>query len=206
MPRTRSCRRVGGISGYENGPVRSRDHSSGHEWQQDCEDEWGAEDDWGEIGHTLKLAALSPITTWTILGQAIWGEIKDEEALSLLLKEQISEEAQRLEREAGARQGQRSRSAQQAVEQTECKDALPKHRQEQGKAPMPHSSGREWLQDWEDEWGTVDDWGEEAGHTLKLAALSPITTWKILGQAISGEIEDEEAVGMLEREAGARHA
>jgi hypothetical protein len=152
------------------------------------------------------LAALSPITTWTILGQAIWGEIKDEEALSRLLKEQRSDEAQRIEREAGARQGQRSRSAQQAVEQTERKDALPKHRQEQGKAPMPHTSGRKWLQDWEDEWGTVDDWAEEAGHTVKLAALSPITTWKILGQAISGEIEDEEAAGMLEREAGARHA
>jgi len=140
------------------------------------------------------LTALSPITTWNILGQAIWGEIKDEEALSLILKEQRSEEAQRLEREAGARQGQRSRFAQQAVEQTERKDALPKHRQEQGNAPMDgtNTSGREWLQDWEDEWGTVDDWGEEAGHTLKLAALSPITTWKILGQAISGEIEVEE--------------
>lgn len=84
MPRTRSCRRVGGISGYEKGPVRSRDHSSGHEWQQDCEDEWGAEDDWGAIGHTLKLAALSPITTWKILGQAISGEIEDEEALVML--------------------------------------------------------------------------------------------------------------------------
>lgn len=60
----------------------------------------------------------------------------------------------------------------------------------------------DWLEDWEEEWGDSDDWGAEIGHTLKLAVLAPVTTWKILGQAIMGagdEIdftcleEDEEA-------------
>lgn len=44
------------------------------DWLGEWENEWGEAEDWGaEIGHTLKLAVLAPITTWGILGQAIMG-------------------------------------------------------------------------------------------------------------------------------------
>jgi len=53
---------------------RSNEGVAKPDWLGEWEEEWGEAEDWGaEIGHTLKLAVLAPITTWGILGQAIVG-------------------------------------------------------------------------------------------------------------------------------------
>ena len=70
-----------------------------------------------------------------------------------------------------------------------------------------------WLHEWEAEWGDIDEWGAEVGHVLKLAVLSPITTWGVLGQAIWGAGDDidmsalapEERYREMERQASAAH-
>ena len=70
-----------------------------------------------------------------------------------------------------------------------------------------------WLHEWEAEWGNSDEWGAEVGHALKLAVLSPITTWGVLGQAIWGAGDDidmsalaeEERYREMERQATAAH-
>ena len=69
-----------------------------------------------------------------------------------------------------------------------------------------------WLDDWEEEWGDIGEWGEELRHVVKLAVYSPITTWGILGQAILGSsesidassLEDDEEYRRLEHAAASR--
>lgn len=63
----------------------------------------------------------------------------------------------------------------------------------------------DWLAGWEDEWGEADDWAAEIGHTVKLAILAPVTTWKILGQAITGAGDEIDWRPLEEDEAARRH-
>eukprot|EP00286_Rhodomonas_abbreviata_P022515 CAMPEP_0181301768 /NCGR_PEP_ID=MMETSP1101-20121128/7606_1 /TAXON_ID=46948 /ORGANISM="Rhodomonas abbreviata, Strain Caron Lab Isolate" /LENGTH=117 /DNA_ID=CAMNT_0023407107 /DNA_START=117 /DNA_END=470 /DNA_ORIENTATION=+ len=56
----------------------------------------------------------------------------------------------------------------------------------------PDDAFTAWKKEWEEDWGTWDEWATEAGHTAKLALLAPITTFNILGKVIYDSVQDDD--------------